>query len=115
MPATKKTATKTKVHTVKQATPPGLDLRKVRKAANTLKLMGDLTRLQIVLVLAQGEMNVGDLSSKLGQNQPAVSHHLALLRHGSIIMPRRDGKSTFYSLTDEGEELAKVVKKIVDR
>jgi hypothetical protein len=35
------------------------------------------------------------------------------LRHGSIITPRRQGKNNFYSLTETGEELVKVVKLLV--
>jgi DNA-binding transcriptional ArsR family regulator len=41
---------------------------------------------------------------------PAVSHHLALLRHGGIIERRRHGQKNFYSLTDVGYRLSKIVK-----
>jgi len=37
------------------------------------------------------------------QSQPATSHHLALLRHGGIIAPRRQGKNNSYALTDAGD------------
>ena len=37
----------------------------------------------------------------------------ALMRHGGIITPRRQGKNNFYSLTDLGEELARVVKAVL--
>ena len=40
--------------------------------------------------------------AQFSQSQPAVSHHLALLRHGGIIAPRRQGKNNFYSLTETG-------------
>ena len=50
---------------------------------------------------------------QLSQSQPAVSHHLALLRHGGIIAPRRQGKNNFYSLTDTGADLAHVVKNLI--
>ncbi|MHC5544149.1 ArsR/SmtB family transcription factor, partial [Singulisphaera rosea] len=53
------------------------------------------------------------LSEDLNQSQPAVSHHLALLRHGGIIAPRRPGKNNYYALTSVGEELAKVVKTVI--
>ena len=46
-------------------------------------------------------------------DQPAVSHHLALLRHGRLIEPRRMGKHNYYYLTDAGRELAEVVNAIV--
>ena len=75
------------------------------------KLLSDETRLRVLMYLArEGELHVTALCDKLGQSQPAVSHHLALLRHGGIIAPRRQGKNNFYSLTGTGEELAKVVR-----
>src|SRR5258705_11712233 len=88
-------------------------LKQAQRAAILLKQVSDPTRLQVILTLSAGEKHVGALCEELNQSQPAVSHHLALLRHGSIIAPRRQGKNNFYSLTDTGEELAKVVKSVV--
>jgi DNA-binding transcriptional ArsR family regulator len=87
--------------------------RSAQRAAILLKQVSDPTRLQVVLMLADGEKHVGALCDDLGLGQPAVSHHLALLRHGSIIAPRRQGKNNFYGLTEIGEELAKVVKAVM--
>ena len=80
-----------------------------RRASILLKHVSDPTRLQVILILAEGERHVGALCEQLNQSQPAVSHHLALLRHGGVIAPRRAGKNNFYSLTEIGAELAKVV------
>src|SRR3954469_1908424 len=90
----------------------GADQRfqQAKRASTLLKHVSDATRLQVILILSEGERHVGALSTHLGQTQPAVSHHLALLRHGGIIVPRRQGKNNFYSLTATGEELSKVVK-----
>jgi DNA-binding transcriptional ArsR family regulator len=84
-------------------------LQQARRASILLKHVSDPTRLQVILILADGEQHVGALCSQLSQSQPAVSHHLALLRHGGIIAPRRQGKNNFYSLTDTGSSLARVV------
>ncbi len=75
-----------------------------RRASILLKHVSDPTRLQVILILAEGEQHVGALCAQLSQSQPAVSHHLALLRHGGIIAPRRQGKNNFYSLTETGTE-----------
>ena len=91
-----------------------LRLKQVQKAAILLKQVSDPTRLQVILMLSEGERHVGALCDDLHQSQPAVSHHLALLRHGGIIAPRRQGKNNFYGLTDAGEELAKVVKGVIE-
>jgi DNA-binding transcriptional ArsR family regulator len=87
--------------------------QQARRASILLKHVSDPTRLQVILILADGERHVGALCDQLNQSQPAVSHHLALLRHGGIIAPRRQGKNNFYSLTDTGAGLAKVVRNLI--
>lgn len=86
----------------------------IRRVADLLKQVSDPTRLQVLMLLSEKERNVSDLCVDLGtQSQPAVSHHLALLRHGRLIEPRREGKHNFYGLTDAGRELAQVVNSVV--
>jgi DNA-binding transcriptional ArsR family regulator len=79
----------------------------VRELAQVFKLLSDETRLRILFYLAQnGELHVTDLCNRLGQSQPAVSHHLALLRVSGLIEARREGKHNFYSvLTEHFSEL----------
>ena len=63
------------------------------------KLLSDETRLRVLMYLVrEGELHVTALCDKLGQSQPAVSHHLALLRVAGLIEARRDGKHNFYSV-----------------
>src|SRR3954452_10935940 len=88
-------------------------LQQAKRASILLKHVSDPTRLQVILILSEGERHGGALCSQSSQSQPAVSHHLALLRHGNIIAPRRQGKNNFYSLTDTGSELARVVKNLI--
>jgi DNA-binding transcriptional ArsR family regulator len=104
------TKTKTSAGKSKPAKGPELRLKQAQRAAMLLKHVSDPTRLQVVLMLDEGERHVGALCEQLSQSQPAVSHHLALLRHGGIISPRRQGKNNFYGLTETGAGLAKVVK-----
>jgi DNA-binding transcriptional ArsR family regulator len=106
-------ASKAKTSRTKSAKDAGLRLKQAQRASILLKQVSDPTRLQVVLMLAEGEKHVGALCEQLSQSQPAVSHHLALLRHGGIIAPRRQGKNNFYGLTETGEELARVVKNVV--
>ena len=88
-------------------------LLQARRASILLKHVSDPTRLQVILILSEGERHVGALCEQLSQSQPAVSHHLALLRHGGVISPRRAGKNNFYSLTEIGVDLAKVVQGLI--
>src|SRR5689334_6061664 len=57
-------------------------LKAVKRAAILLKQASDPTRLQVLMMLGEGEKHVGAISDTLTMSQPAVSHHLALLRHG---------------------------------
>ncbi len=118
MAATKtspKTAVATRTANSKVKAPKGADHRfqQAKRASILLKHVSDPTRLQVILILAEGERHVGALCAQLSQSQPAVSHHLALLRHGNIIAPRRQGKNNFYSLTETGSDLARVVKNLI--
>jgi DNA-binding transcriptional ArsR family regulator len=98
-----------------KSAPPARPSAEIRRVADLLKQVSDPTRLQVLMLLAEKERNVSELCTDLGtQSQPAVSHHLALLRHGRLIEPRRSGKHNFYGLTDGGRELAKVVHSIIE-
>src|SRR5271168_1628067 len=83
---------------------PEVSDQSVRELAQVFKLLSDETRLRILFYLAlspNGELHVTDLCERLGQSQPAVSHHLALLRVSGLIEARRDGKHNFYSVRSE--------------
>ncbi len=84
-----------------------------QRAAILLKQVSDPTRIQVVALLSEGELNVGGLCDHFNMSQPAVSHHLALLRHGGIVNRRRQGLNNFYSLTDTGYRLSKIVKSVI--
>jgi ArsR family transcriptional regulator len=72
-----------------------------RSLIQIFKLLADETRLKILLALGrEGELHVSALCERLGQSQPAVSHHLALLRAAGLLQSRRDGKHNFYALQD---------------
>lgn len=62
------------------------------------KLLSDKTRLAILQILCDGELNVTALCRRLKLPQPTVSHHLGLLRMNRVIANRRSGKQVYYSL-----------------
>ena len=104
-PPKPKTAAKTKVRKEAEQR-----LKVAQRMSMLLRHISDPTRLQVVLTLAEGEQHVKALCEQLSQSQPAVSHHLALLRHGGIIAPRRQGKNNYYALTELGTDLAETVQ-----
>lgn len=74
--------------------------------ARQFKLLGDATRLRILGYLRDdAELHVSALQERLGQSQPAVSHHLGLLREAGIVSVRRDGKHNFYSLNEQNVDV----------
>ena len=78
---------------------PPLEDQVLKDLVQMFKLLSDETRLRILFHLKrQDELNVRELCGLLGQSQPAVSHHLALLRVAGLIECRRDGKHNFYHL-----------------
>ena len=71
--------------------------RTIAGLAEVFKLLADKSRLKILLALAQdGELHVSALCELLEQSQPAVSHHLTLLRMAGLVGYRRDGKHNYY-------------------
>ena len=73
----------------------------LRARAHLFKFLSDETRLRVIhFLLERGELHVRALCDLLEQSQPAVSHHLALLRDAKLIDSRRDGKHNFYRVTD---------------
>lgn len=70
------------------------------RLALTYKIMGDPTRLKIILALRGGEMCVCDIAAFIGLSESAVSHQLRRLRELSLVSPRRDGQILYYSLDD---------------
>jgi DNA-binding transcriptional ArsR family regulator len=83
-----------------------LRTKTIQRTANLLKQVSDSTRLQVISLLSEGERHVGGLCEEFNLSQPALSHHLALLRHGGIVDRHRQGKNNFYSLTDTGYRLS---------
>ena len=84
-----------------------------QRAANLLKQVSDPTRLQVITLLSEREHHVGALCDQFNMSHPAVSHHLALLRHGGIVDRRRQGKNNFYTLTETGVRLSKVINGVI--
>jgi DNA-binding transcriptional ArsR family regulator len=80
--------------------------------AETFKVLGDQTRLKIVLTLSKQELCVLDIATVVGMSESAVSHQLRLLKSLRLVKQRKDGKMVFYSLDDEHiEDLIRVASR----
>jgi ArsR family transcriptional regulator len=76
------------------------DEASLRRMAEMFKVMNDPTRLKIINALMMSEMCVCDIAALMEMTQPAVSHHLKVMRQGELIKYRRDGKAVYYALDD---------------
>ncbi len=56
------------------------------------KMLGNPTRIRILLLLMEQDANVGDLAEQLGITQSAVSHQLNLLKWNNLVRRHKDGK-----------------------
>ena len=78
-----------------------LDDDRVIQLAEMFRLMGDPTRLRIILSCLPGSIAVGDIAARLGLSSSLVSHHLRLLRAARVMRGQRHGKQVHYGVADE--------------
>ncbi|MCJ7499746.1 metalloregulator ArsR/SmtB family transcription factor [bacterium] len=69
--------------------------------AETFRVLGDLTRVRILMALVGSESCVRDLAEGLDLTDSAVSHQLRILRNSRLVKFRKDGKNALYSISDE--------------
>lgn len=74
---------------------------KLYDLADFFKVFGDSTRIKILYVLMCSEMCVCDLAQVLNMTQSAISHQLRIIKQMDLVKNRRDGKTIFYSLSDD--------------
>jgi len=68
------------------------------RAADILKAVAHPLRLQIVAILCEHDVCVGDLAERLGVKQPIVSQQLRILRMRGLAEPRRKNGLSMYRL-----------------
>ncbi len=86
------------VHKVEKVMP---DEQELVDLSEFFKVFGDSTRIKILYVLSQSEMCVCDIATLLQMGQSAISHQLRILKQMRLVKFRRDGKTVFYSLSDD--------------
>lgn len=68
--------------------------------AETFRLLGDPSRLKIMLCCLRGSSSVGEIAESLDLSQSLVSHHLRLLRGARLVKGVRRAKHIFYEVAD---------------
>ena len=77
-----------------------------------LKAAGEATRLRILALLAERELNVSDLVNILQQSQPRISRHLRLLAEAGLVERFREGSFVYCRLA-QGKSVGKLVHQAV--
>ena len=73
----------------------------IKELADFYKVFADGTRVKILCVLLESEMCVCDLAEVLEMTQSAISHQLRVLKQMKLVKNRREGKTVYYSLSDD--------------
>ena len=81
---------------------------KLINLADFYKIMGDPTRLKLLMCLESGPLCVTDLACSLDMTLSAISHQLKQLRLAKLVKANKIGKVVFYELDDHH------IKKILD-
>ena len=71
------------------------------KLANTLKILGDPTRLKMISLLNTRDCCVCEIVPILGISQPAISQHMSKLKSCNLVTETRKGQWIVYSLNRE--------------
>ena len=81
-------------------------------AAGVFALLSDTTRVRLLSMLAASEMCVCEMTDLLAMSQPAVSHHLRILRQNDAIRFRKSGQRTLYDISDNA--IGSTIRKLLD-
>jgi ubiquinone/menaquinone biosynthesis C-methylase UbiE/DNA-binding transcriptional ArsR family regulator len=80
----------------------------------TLKAAGEATRLRLLMLIAEAELTVSDLTAILRQSQPRLSRHLRLLAEAGLVERYREGSWAFFRL-GEGGSVADIARALIAR
>lgn len=72
----------------------------IEQLADVFSLLGEPTRLRIVLACFEAPKGVGEITQDLNLSMSLISHHLRLLRAARIVHAERVGKHVYCRLTD---------------
>lgn len=81
-------------------------------AAAVFTLLSDTTRVRLLSMLAASEVCVCEMADLLGMSQPAVSHHLRVLRQNDAICFRKNGQRTLYDISDN--RIGRTIRRLLD-
>lgn len=76
-----------------------LEVAQIEKAANMMKAIAHPMRLAILGYISEAEeLTVTKIHERVNIEQSTASHHLGILKDKGVLISRREGKNTIYSL-----------------
>lgn len=91
----------------------GDEMRDHADDARVFKAFCDENRLQILEMLRSGEKCACKLLEEMEISQSTLSHHMKILCDSGVVVSRRDGKWTHYSISEEGSQKAEELLSIL--
>lgn len=80
---------------------PCMDDRVIEDLADLFKMLGDPTRVRILMSLEKGPLCVADIAEQTDVSASAVSHQLRLLKQARLVRSQREGRSMIYAMDDD--------------
>ena len=77
-----------------------------KKTATIFKAFCDENRIRIPKLLTTGERCGCKLLEEINITQPTMSHHMKILCDSGVVVGRKEGKWTHYSISPEGAAIA---------
>lgn len=77
-----------------------LDEEVLNSETRVFKALADTNRLKILKLLKEGELCACELTIALSNSQSTVSHHLSVLKNAGLIKERKEGKWSYFRLSD---------------
>jgi ArsR family transcriptional regulator len=95
------------------------DVTDFKQITRFFTAMGDPIRLQIVLLLRDKPLNVGEIAAQFQISRPAISHHLRVLKDARILDSEKAGQEVYYTMNkdfivDELRALADKLEQLSD-
>ena len=80
--------------------------KKYEEMAKVFKALSDPNRIFILEMLKSGEKCACKILEELHIGQSTLSHHMKILCESGIVVSRKEGKWTYYSISSEGSKYA---------
>lgn len=68
--------------------------------AEMCQVLSHPKRLEVINVLRDGEMSVGELAQKLGLTVGNLSQHLSMMKERHILLSRKEGNMVYYRIAN---------------